>query len=244
MDRDLLDSGLAAVRRAFPEARPACGLLLGSGWSEVVSDFEVRASICYGTVPGFGPTRTGGHRGLLSWATRAGIETFVFQGRRHWYEGVGWEPIALPVYLLKSLGATVMVLTNAAGGIRQDFAPTWDFPVQSFADAPYFEAEVSSIDIEYVDGSGSVTIPVQDFRLYATIAPDGESLGGARLSGLADTRSMGTLIQNDTPNAICDFAATLGVSCVDCTDGSPYCLYLEAEDLTGTLVDDVTIVPF
>jgi len=130
------------------------------------------------------------------------------------------------------------------GRIKQDIAPTWDFPVQSFAQQPYFEAEVSSIDIEYVDGSTSVTIPVQDFRLYATIAPNGESLGGARLSGLADSRGMGTLLGSDDPATICEFAATLGVQCVDCADGQPYCLYLEAEDLDGTLVDDVTIVPF
>ena len=130
------------------------------------------------------------------------------------------------------------------GRIRQDLKPTWDFPVQSFAQQPYFEAEVDHIDLDYVDGTTAVRIPVQDFRLYATIAPDGASLGGARLSGLADTRTMGTLLQSDDESAICSFAATLGVQCVPCDDGAPYCLYLEAADLDGSLVDDVTIVPF
>jgi hypothetical protein len=132
---------------------------------------------------------------------------------------------------------------DGLGRIRQDTAPTWDFPVQSFDQSPYFEAEVASIDLEYYDGANSVTIPVQDFRLYATFAPDGESLGGARLSGRADTRGMGELLGSDEPNTVCDFAVTLGVQCVPCADGMPYCLYLEAEDLDANLVDDVTIVP-
>jgi len=131
------------------------------------------------------------------------------------------------------------------GRVRQDVKPTWDFPVQSFAQQPYFEAEVSSIDIVYVDQTTEFTIPVQDFRLYASIAPDGESLGGARLSGLADTRYMGSLVPGGgDEGSVCELAQTLGVNCVTCDDGQPYCLYLEAEDLDGSLVDDVSIIPF
>ena len=140
------------------------------------------------------------------------------------------------------LGAPGVV--DPLGRIIQDAnAPTWDFPVQSFAGQPYFEAEVSSITLEYYqDTSTTVVIPVQDFRLYATIASDGSFLGGAKLSGLADTRDMGVLIRDEgNPRAICDFAATIGVNCVDCADGLPYCLRLEAEDLAGTRVPGLTL---
>jgi hypothetical protein len=130
------------------------------------------------------------------------------------------------------------------GRIKQSTAPTWDFPVQSFAQQPYFEAEVDFINLDYVSDGSTTKIPVQDFRLFATIAADASSLGGAKLSGLADTRNMGALL-SDAGNlsAICDFARPIGVDCVDCADGLPYCLYLEASDLVGTRVSDVTLVP-
>jgi purine-nucleoside phosphorylase len=51
------------------------------------------------------------------------MELFIFQGRRHWYEGIGWTPVILPVYLLHALGADTVLLTNAAGGIRPDLSP-------------------------------------------------------------------------------------------------------------------------
>lgn len=41
----------------------------------------------------------------------------IFQGRRHWYEGEGWSPVVIPAYIAKQLGCTIMLLTNAAGGI-------------------------------------------------------------------------------------------------------------------------------
>lgn len=67
-----------------------------------------------------GKTTVSGHAGILLWAELAGLETLIFQGRRHWYEGIGWEPVAFPVYLLKKLGARAVILTNSAGGIRFD----------------------------------------------------------------------------------------------------------------------------
>lgn len=123
IDRTQLDTALAHVRATWPAARPAAGLVLGSGWSEVVEAFSIRATMPYETIPGLGKTGVVGHAGRLVWAESAGIETLIFQGRRHFYEGVGWTPIALPIFLLKSLGATRVLLTNAAGGVREDLTP-------------------------------------------------------------------------------------------------------------------------
>jgi purine-nucleoside phosphorylase len=64
-----------------------------------------------------------GHAGTLLSATVNGTEVFIFQGRRHWYEGEGWTPVILPLYLLHALGARAVLLTNAAGGIRHDLKP-------------------------------------------------------------------------------------------------------------------------
>lgn len=120
IDRKQLDTALAFVRGTWPSARPEMGLILGSGWSEVVDAFHVAATIPYEDIPGLGRTGVAGHAGRLLLAESSGIETLIFQGRRHFYEGVGWTPIALPVFLLKSLGAKGVLITNAAGGVRAD----------------------------------------------------------------------------------------------------------------------------
>lgn len=123
MNYELLEEAWTYVQGQWPEARPTHGLILGSGWSEVVDTFTIKGAIEYGDIPGLGKAGVVGHAGRLCWAEHAGLETFIFQGRRHYYEGVGWTPIAIPIYLLKKAGAQTVVLTNAAGGVREDMQP-------------------------------------------------------------------------------------------------------------------------
>jgi purine-nucleoside phosphorylase len=118
-----LDEAFSYVRARRPDAQPTHGLVLGSGWSEVVEAFEIIDAVDYSEIPGLGKTGVVGHAGRLSWARCAGLETLIFQGRRHYYEGIGWTPIALPIYVLKQMGVSTVLLTNAAGGVREDLTP-------------------------------------------------------------------------------------------------------------------------
>ncbi|MBI3985623.1 MAG: purine-nucleoside phosphorylase [Lentisphaerae bacterium] len=120
MNMSMLNKAAAVLRKRLPSAKPVCGLSLGSGWGPAVGGFAVRKAIAFSDIPGLGNTLVAGHSGRILWAEYAGMETLVFQGRRHWYEGAGWEPVALPIVLSKALGVKFMVLTNAAGGIRAD----------------------------------------------------------------------------------------------------------------------------
>lgn len=106
----------------WPESNVKCGVILGSGWGRAVEDLD-GIEIPYDRIPGLGSTGVIGHAGKLLCTMVDGMETFIFQGRRHWYEGEGWTPVILPVYLLKVLGAESVLLTNASGGIREDLAP-------------------------------------------------------------------------------------------------------------------------
>jgi purine-nucleoside phosphorylase len=117
-----LESAVETVQEMWPGAKPRCGLILGSGWGEAVADFQ-GLEIPYDQIQGFGITGVMGHAGKLLATTVNGMEVFIFQGRRHWYEGEGWTPVILPVYLLHTLGADTVLLTNAAGGIRDDLGP-------------------------------------------------------------------------------------------------------------------------
>ncbi|MBI2440816.1 MAG: purine-nucleoside phosphorylase [Lentisphaerae bacterium] len=123
MNLELLEQGAQAVQTAFPAAKPAIGLILGSGWRTAAAVFEERGRLDFSAIPGLGNPTVRGHEGTLLWGTCSGLETFVFLGRRHWYEGEGWEGVACPIYLLKALGAVLVILTNAAGGIRDDLTP-------------------------------------------------------------------------------------------------------------------------
>lgn len=123
INRKPLDASLTAVKKAFPKAKPQLGMILGSGLSDIADSFEALGVLSYGKIPSLGKAGVIGHAGRLVWGTSAGIETFIFQGRRHVYEGVGWEAVATPLFLLKSLGAKAVFLTNAAGGTNPKWTP-------------------------------------------------------------------------------------------------------------------------
>ena len=117
-----LDSAVETVRRLLPEARPECGIILGSGWGNAVEECT-GVTISYDRISGLGKTGVAGHDGKLLSTSIGGKDVLVFLGRRHWYEGEGWTPVVLPVFVLKALGAAAVLLTNASGGIREDLKP-------------------------------------------------------------------------------------------------------------------------
>ncbi|MDC0357718.1 purine-nucleoside phosphorylase [Oligoflexia bacterium] len=120
---ELLDEAKSYIQERWPGVTPACGLVLGSGLSAAVSSFEEEDALAYGEIPGLGAPGVAGHAGRLSLLKCGEQSLLAFQGRRHFYEGVGWTPIALPIYLLKELGAASVVLTNSSGSLREDLVP-------------------------------------------------------------------------------------------------------------------------
>lgn len=122
IDLSTLDAASTAVKQTWPDAKPGLGLILGSGWGGIASDLP-GSEISYTDIPGLGSTGVLGHAGKLRHAAVEGMELFVFQGRRHWYEGEGWTPVILPVCLLHAFGANTVLLTNAAGGIHPELQP-------------------------------------------------------------------------------------------------------------------------
>lgn len=102
--------------------RPALAIVMGSGWREVADGFSIRRTFNYADIPELGAPQVAGHGGQILLAEQDGKQLLIFAGRRHWYEGVGWGPVAFPVCLAKTLGAPGIVLTNSAGGIRSSFS--------------------------------------------------------------------------------------------------------------------------
>jgi len=123
MNHELMELAFQSIHNAFPQASPKAGLICGSGWSQVADVFTTHGSMHYEDIPGLGRPGVEGHSGTLLLASLHGVETLVFQGRRHYYESGQWTPVALPIYVLKKMGVRQLVLTNAAGCINNAFHP-------------------------------------------------------------------------------------------------------------------------
>lgn len=120
---DTLILAAEKIKKRFSGFRPELALVMGSGWREVSNGFVVRERLNYADIPELGAPQVAGHGGQLLLAEQAGVELLIFVGRRHVYEGAGFGPVAFPVCLTKMMGASGMVLTNSAGGIRKSFQP-------------------------------------------------------------------------------------------------------------------------
>jgi purine-nucleoside phosphorylase len=111
------------IRKEWGDIRPSVCLVCGSGWGEIIQGLSPVSSISYEKLPEIGATTVDGHQGRLWFAKPGKQEVLIFQGRRHFYEGVGWSPVISPSLLAHKLGAQTILLTNAAGGIREDLHP-------------------------------------------------------------------------------------------------------------------------
>ena len=118
MNTALFDNAAAALPNICFQQPPACGLILGSGWSTALSKIKPLARLPYAAITGMGNSTVAGHNGEMLIFECHGIRVAAFLGRHHWYEGAGWEPVILPVELLRRMGAKNLLITNAAGGIN------------------------------------------------------------------------------------------------------------------------------
>lgn len=96
-------------------------LVMGSGWVTAADVLgEPAAEVKVTELPGFPPPTVAGHAGAIRSVPIGGKRALVFLGRTHWYEGRGVTAVAHGVRTAISTGATTVVLTNAAGGLRGD----------------------------------------------------------------------------------------------------------------------------
>jgi purine-nucleoside phosphorylase len=113
----------AALTTAAVERPPVVALGLGSGLGPVIAGLKRQHAVPFGEVPGLTASTVIGHRGAISYGDWLGRAVLVFEGRLHYYEGHPWEKVTALVRIAAELGARVLVLTNAAGGIRDDLTP-------------------------------------------------------------------------------------------------------------------------
>jgi len=118
-----LIEALAAAVRTRTDLVPEVGIVLGSGLGPLADDLEDPVAIPFAELPGWPAATAPGHAGRLLLGRLAGRPVVMLQGRFHLYEGNHPGLVIQPVLLFKGLGATVVVLTNAAGGLDPSFGP-------------------------------------------------------------------------------------------------------------------------
>lgn len=107
--------------RSKTDLVPKIGLILGSGLGAVADEVTQPVTISYQNIPYFPSSMVPGHAGNLILGELAGKKVVVMQGRFHYYEGYTMRGITFPVRVLKELGGSTLIVTNAAGGLKKSF---------------------------------------------------------------------------------------------------------------------------
>ncbi len=114
---------MAAVKEIMSTFKPEIGLVLGSGLGPYADRLEQELVIPYSEIEGFPTSHVAGHQNRFLLATLKGRRLLVMQGRFHYYEGLAQGLSKLPIYLMKEAGVHSLILTNAAGGVNENFKP-------------------------------------------------------------------------------------------------------------------------
>ncbi len=112
----------AAVRARVGAEPPVCAIILGSGLGGLAKSIAGAVRVPYADIPGFPAATVAGHDGALIAGMLAGRRVLCLAGRFHMYEGHDAALAGFPVRVLHALGARVLFVSNAAGGVRRTFA--------------------------------------------------------------------------------------------------------------------------
>jgi purine-nucleoside phosphorylase len=109
------ESAAALSDRGFP--RPRAGLILGTGLGRLGESIRLAAEAPFGEIPHFGRSTVESHAGRLLAGELGGVDVVAMQGRLHMYEGYSLRDVTFPVRVMRALGAEILILSNAAGGL-------------------------------------------------------------------------------------------------------------------------------
>ena len=117
---DKMNDAVAAIRNRWDRG-PHAGIILGTGLGSLVEEIQEEAAFDYEEIPHFPQTTAVSHQGRLICGTLHGLPVMAMEGRFHMYEGYALKQITLPVRVMKSLGAKLLVVSNACGGMNPNY---------------------------------------------------------------------------------------------------------------------------
>lgn len=154
---------------------PDIALILGSGLGDYADTIKQEAVLEYKDIEGFPVSTVAGHKGRFVFGYVGDVKVVVMQGRVHYYEGYSMEDVVLPVRLMKLMGAKVLFLTNASGGVNFDYS-AGDFMLISdqicMAPSPLIGENLDELGPRFPDMSN-----IYDCELRKTVRDTAASLG-------------------------------------------------------------------
>jgi len=119
---DKIQEASAFIQSAWTKT-PDVGIVLGTGLGPLVEKIKVEAAIDYGDIPHFLKSTATSHRGRLVCGELCGLNVMAMEGRFHMYEGYPLKLITLPIRVMKAMGASLLVVSNACGGMNPYYKP-------------------------------------------------------------------------------------------------------------------------
>ncbi len=149
-----LQNCVAAVRTKT-DFVPKVAIVLGSGLGEYAKDIDVVTEISYSDIEGFPVSTVPGHAGKFIFGYVKDVPVVCMKGRVHYYEGYPISDVVLPIRLMKMLGAQILFLTNASGGINPNFS-AGDFmlikdQIATFAPNPLIGPNIDELGVRFPD---------------------------------------------------------------------------------------------
>ncbi len=137
--------------------KPEIALVLGSGLGDYGETIDIVATLDYHDIEGFPISTVEGHKGRFIFGYIQGVPVVCMQGRVHYYEGYAMSDVVLPTRLMKMMGAKVLFLTNAAGGLNFDFH-AGDFMmitdhIMTFVPSPLIGENINELGARFPDMS-------------------------------------------------------------------------------------------
>lgn len=136
---------------------PKVALVLGSGLGDYGDSIQIEQVLDYHDIDGFPVSTVEGHKGRFLFGYVENVPVVIMQGRVHYYEGYPISDVVLPTRLMKLMGAEVLFLTNAAGGVNFDFQ-AGDFmmitdQISNFVPSPLIGPNEAKLGMRFPDMS-------------------------------------------------------------------------------------------
>ena len=100
---------------------PEFGVVLGSGLGNFVEDINIEYTLPYSEIPNFPVSTVSGHKGALIFGTINNKKVVAMQGRFHFYEGYSMKEVTFPIRVMKQLGISKLIVSNASGGVNSNY---------------------------------------------------------------------------------------------------------------------------
>lgn len=215
------------------EKVPVIGLILGSGLGSLGEKIENPVIIKYEDIPNFPLSSVEGHKGQLVIGKLGGKEVIAMQGRFHFYEGYHLDQVVFPVRVMIGLGIENLIVTNAAGGVNEDFTPgdlmiikdhinfTGQNPLigQNYDElGPRFPDMTNAYDKEFIDLTKTIgrklNIPLREGTYMWFTGPTYETPAEIRLAKVLGAAAVGMSTVPEVIVAIHQGIRVLGISCI------------------------------